>query len=141
YSGLQTTPLVVSVIDNDLLPLTISHLDGYTAVAEGGPAFSGSVTNGWIHVGDAFRVRLPVAPTAPVTVNLAHDTSQITVNPSTLTFTAANGTTDQTVTVTAVDDAIAETSPHDTIIRFHLTSNDQRFNNPTVAPLVIPIHD
>lgn len=141
YSGLQTTPLVVSVIDNDLLPLTISHLDGYTAVAEGGPAFSGSVTNGWIHVGDAFRVRLPVAPTAPVTVHLAHDASQITVNPATLTFTATNGTTDQTVTVTAVDDAIAEASPHDTVVRFHLTSNDQRFNNPAVAPLVIPIHD
>jgi uncharacterized protein (DUF1800 family) len=141
YAGHPITPLVVTVIDNDLLPLTISHLDGYTAVAEGGPAFSGSVTNGWIHLGDAFRVRLPFNPTAPVTVSLISDSSQINVSPSTLHFTPSNGTTDQTVTVTAVDDAIAETSPHHTPIRFHLSSTDQRFNNPVNAPLIIPIHD
>lgn len=141
YAGLQTTPLTVSVVDNDNLPLTITHLDGYTAVAEGGPAFSGTVTSGWIHMGDSFRVRLPVAPSANVTVNLVSESSQITVSPSTLTFTNANGTTDQTVTVTAVDDAVSEANPHQTAIRFQISSTDTRFNNPPNDPVIIPISD
>jgi len=141
YSGLQTTPVTVMVVDNDNLPLTITHLDGYTAVAEGGPAFVSSVTNGWIHLGDRFNVRLPVAPSANVTVTLISDSSQITVSPSTLNFTAANGTTDQGVVVTAVNDGINEASPHQTAIRFHVASTDVRYNNPPVETLMIPIHD
>lgn len=141
YAGLQSTPLNVSVTDNDNLPLTVTHLDGYTAVAEGGPAFSGSVTNGWVHLGDAFRVRLPFNPSAAVSVNLISDSSQITLSPSTLNFTTTNGTTDQTVTVTVVDDAVAETNPHLTTVRFRITSNDARFNNPPNDSIVIPIYD
>jgi hypothetical protein len=141
YAGHPTTPLVVTVIDNDLTPLIVTHRDGYTAIAEGGPAFSGNVTNGTIHLGDAFRLRLPFNPTAPVTVSLISDNSQINLTPSTLNFSTTNGTTDQNITVTAVDDAITETSPHLTPVRFHLTSNDQRFNNPANAPLNLPIHD
>lgn len=141
YSGLQTTPLTVTVADNDNLPLIITHLDGYTAVAEGGPAFSGTVTNGWIHAGDAFRVRLPFTPSAAVTVNLISDSSQITLSPSTLNFTTANGTTDQTVTVTAVEDVVAESNPHLTAVRFQIVSTDARFNNPPNDSIVIPISD
>ena len=141
YSGLQSTPLTVMVVDNDNLPLTITHLDGYTAVAEGGPALVTSVTNGWIHLGDRFNVRLPVAPNANVTVTLISDSSQISVSPSTLSFTAANGTTDQSVTVTAVNDGINEASPHQTAIRFQVASTDVRYNNPPVETLMIPIHD
>lgn len=141
YSGLRNTPLSVLVVDNDTIPLTISHLDGYTAVVEGEPAFTGSVTNGWIHQGDAFRVRLPFNPTAPVTVTLAFDSNQISVSPSTLTFTTTNGTADQTVTVTSVDDAVVEANPHETAIRFQLSSVDQRYNNPANAPLLVPVWD
>jgi len=141
YSGLQSTPLTVMVVDNDNLPLTITHLDGYTAVAEGGPALVTNVTNGWIHLGDRFNVRLPVAPSANVTVTLISDSSQITVSPSTLNFTPANGTTDQGVVVTAVNDGIDEASPHQTAIRFHVASTDVRYNNPPVETLMIPIHD
>lgn len=141
YHGLRTTPLTVLVVDNDNLPLTVTHLDGYTAVAEGGPAFSGSVTNGWIHAGDRFNVRLPVAPSADVTVTIVSDSSRITVSPNSLTFTSANGTTDQGVTVTAVDDALNEANPHSTTLRFLLTSTDVRYNNPPVDTLTIPIWD
>lgn len=140
YAGLQSTPVVVTVNDNDLLPLTITHNDGYTAVAEGGAALPTSVANGVIYLGDRFRVRLPFNPTAPVTVTLVPD-SQITVSPATLNFTTTNGTTDQVVTVTAVDDAAVEASPHSAILKFNLASTDLRYNNPDQLPMVIPVSD
>lgn len=141
YNGLTSTPLVVTVIDNDLLPLTITHLDGFTAVAEGGLTPPSTLVDGTIYATDNMRLRLPFNPTSNVTVNLLHDTSQITVTPSTLTFTSGNGTTDQTVTVAAVNDAVAEATPHETAIRFHLTSADARYNNPANIPVIIPIQD
>jgi hypothetical protein len=53
-----------------------------------------------------FGVRLAANPNGTVTVNLASsDTGAATVAPATLTFTAANFGTDQTVTVTGVQDA------------------------------------
>ncbi|HYF33864.1 MAG TPA: DUF1800 family protein, partial [Prosthecobacter sp.] len=70
YAGIQMTPLSVAISDNDFLGLTLSHLDGYTAVFEGGAAYppltGGSLTSGVIYSGDQFRVRLPLAPTANV---------------------------------------------------------------------------
>lgn len=141
YAGIPSTPLTVMVVDNDNLPLTITHLDGYTAVAEGGPVFSGTVTNGWLHLGDRFNVRLPVTPSANVTVDIVPDSSQISVSPPSLTFTSGTGTTDQAVTVTVVDDVVNESMPHNAGIRFRLTSTDVRYNNPPVETLVIPVSD
>ncbi len=141
YHGLRTTPVSVMVVDNDNLPLTITHLDGYTAVAEGGPALPASIAAGWIYSGDRFNVRLPVAPSSNVTVSIVSDNSQISVNPSSLTFTSANGTSDQTVTVTAVDDLINEGNPHSTSLRFILNSTDVRYNNPPVDTVSVPIWD
>lgn len=140
YAGLQNQSLVAMVVDNDLLPLTITHNDGYTAVAEGGAALPTSVANGIIYLGDRFRVRLPFNPTSNVTVTLKPD-SQITVSPPTLTFTSANGTTDQTVTVTAATDTALEDSPHYGILKFDLSSSDARYNNPDQVPMVIPVYD
>jgi glucose/arabinose dehydrogenase len=53
-----------------------------------------------------FTVQLAIAPTSPVTVALAntHGSPQITATPGTLTFTSANYSTPQTVTVNAAID-------------------------------------
>lgn len=141
YHGLRTTPVSVMVVDNDNLPLTITHLDGYTALAEGGTALPTTIASGWIYSGDRFNVRLPVAPSSNVNVTIVSDSNQVIVSPSTLTFTNANGTTDQTVTVTAVDDALNEGNPNLTSLRFILSSTDVRYNNPPVDTLMIPIWD
>ncbi|MFM1768185.1 MAG: hypothetical protein RJA22_714 [Verrucomicrobiota bacterium] len=54
-----------------------------------------------------FTVRLNSRPASTVTIDLASsDTSEITVSPATLTFTAANYGNPQTVTVTGVDDLL-----------------------------------
>ncbi|MDP6759220.1 MAG: hypothetical protein QF481_01730, partial [Acidimicrobiales bacterium] len=56
---------------------------------------------------DTFTVALDVPPTSDVVLSVASDdTGEATVSPSTLTFTAANWSTPQTVTVTGVDDSI-----------------------------------
>ena len=60
--------------------------------------------------GDSYTVVLDTEPTANVTVTVAgHAGTDVTPNPTTLTFTASNWDTAQTVTVTAGDDADTRT--------------------------------
>ena len=59
--------------------------------------------------GDSYTVRLTSEPTADVTVTITNpDSTQITIDESTLTFTDSNWNVKQTVLVTAVDDDIQE---------------------------------
>ena len=56
-----------------------------------------------------FTVVLTAQPTADVTIALSSsDTTEGTVSPASLTFTGANWNTPQTVTVTGVDDLLAD---------------------------------
>ena len=56
-----------------------------------------------------FTVVLTAQPTADVTIGLSSsDTTEGTVSPASLTFTGANWNTPQTVTVTGVDDLLAD---------------------------------
>ena len=55
-----------------------------------------------------YTVSLETAPTGNVTVTVGGLSGEVTVNPSTLTFTTSNWNTAQTVSVTAVDDTDSE---------------------------------
>ncbi len=138
YNGVKTKSIAVTVIDNDFTPLNLGHSNGWTTVAEGGAA--GNSTDTLVRVSDTFTVNLARAPTANVTVTLVTD-GQITVSPSTLTFTSGNSGTNQTVTVTAVDDLTAETALHNSLLRFVITSTDPFYNNPRNTPMNIPVRD
>jgi hypothetical protein len=96
--------LDVHITDNDEGGLVIAETDGSTNVTEGAllgePGYS-----------DTYTVTLNTQPASDVTVTLTPD-AQVTVNPPTLTFTSGNWNTPQPVTVTAVDDAVVEGSPH-----------------------------
>jgi Ca2+-binding RTX toxin-like protein len=83
-------------------------------------------------------VRLNTQPTANVTVAITPE-SQVTVSLRTLTFTPANWNVAQTVTVTAVDDAVVEGN-HLGLISHATTSTDTLYNN-LVAPLTVSISD
>jgi large repetitive protein len=87
---------------------------------------------------DIYKVRLNTQPTANVTVAITPD-SQVTVSLPALTFTAANWNVAQTVTVTAVDDAVVEGN-HASVISHATTSTDTLYNN-LVAPLTVNISD
>lgn len=54
----------------------------------------------------AFTVNLDLAPTTTQVVNISCDNSNISISPNKLSFTATNCSVNQTVTVTAADDAL-----------------------------------
>ena len=83
-------------------------------------------------------MRLNTQPTANVTVAITPG-SQVTVSLPALTFTPANWNVAQTVTVTAVDDAVVEGN-HLSPISHATTSTDTLYNN-LVAPLTVNISD
>lgn len=138
YDGVKTKSIAATVIDNDFVPLGIGHTNGWTTVAEGGAA--GNSTDTLVRASDTFTVNLGRTPTANVTVTLVTD-GQITVSPSTLTFTSGNSGTNQTVTVTALDDGVAETALHNSLLRFVISSADPFYNNPRNNPMYIPVRD
>jgi hypothetical protein len=81
-----------------------------------------------------FTVALNTPPTASVVIPVAtSDTSEGSVNVSSLTFTPANWSTPQTVTITGVDDATYDQDVAYTIVLGAATSADANYNglNPT----------
>jgi hypothetical protein len=115
YNGLNPADVSVTNIDNDLPGFTIGGISGNTTEA-GGTA--------------TFTVRLTSQPTANVAISLSSsDTSEGTVNPSSLLFTSANWNVNQTVTVTGVDDAIIDGNVAYSIVTAPATSSDPNYNS------------
>jgi large repetitive protein len=91
YNGLNAADVSVTNTDDDTAGITVSPTSGQVTTEAGGTA--------------AFTIALNTRPTADVTIGLtSSDSSEGTVSPSSLTFTAANWSTPQIVTVTGVDD-------------------------------------
>ncbi|MCP4750803.1 MAG: DUF1566 domain-containing protein, partial [Proteobacteria bacterium] len=92
YDGLEPSSVTVTNIDDDTAGFTVIGVANDTD--EGGtPA--------------TFTVRLNSEPTADVDIGVSSlDTSEGTVAPGSLSFTSADWSTPQTVTVTGVDDTI-----------------------------------
>ncbi|KYG71783.1 hypothetical protein MB14_10760, partial [Roseivirga ehrenbergii] len=91
-----TTARNVSITDNDIAGYTYAHSGGNTIVSETGTT-------------DAFTVVLSAQPASDVVIEVSSgDTGEATVSPASLTFTAANWNTPQTITVTGVDDALLD---------------------------------
>jgi glucose/arabinose dehydrogenase len=131
YNGLTIAPLTANITDNDVptpLPeVTLAETGGNTAVVEGGAT-------------DTYSLVLTLAPTADVTITLNNVGGQTTTSVGSLTFTPTNWNVPQTVTVTAVDDTIAEFT-HSGTINSTVTSLDSRYNGLAIAPLTVGIAD
>ena len=98
YAGLDASDVSVSNIDNETAGFTISPLTGLTTTELGASS--------------TFSVRLNTEPTRDVIVDVSStDSSEGTASPASLTFGTSNWNTDQLVTVTGVDDAIAGRGP------------------------------
>ncbi len=99
-----------------------------TQVAEGG-------------AGDSYSLVLNSQPTADVVINLQSSPSnQITLNTSTLTFTAANWNIPQVVSISAVNDTVSE-GVHLSTINHTVTSTDPNYNGLAIDPLTVTIAD
>ena len=94
YNGLSVADVAVGNLDNDTAGINVSAISGPTSEAGGTATFS---------------VALNSQPTADVTITLAsNDLGEGTTNVASLTFTAANWNVAQVVTVTGVDDLVAD---------------------------------
>jgi large repetitive protein len=80
-------------------------------------------------VTDTFTAVLDTQPTANVVVDVTPANGQVSVSPSTLTFTSANWNVAQTITATAVNDLIAETVPYNTTINTTINTASTLDNN------------
>ena len=116
YNGLNPADVTVTNTDNEPSPgITVNPVSGLVTTEGGGTA--------------SFTVVLKTQPTASVTIGLSSsDTTEGTVSPASLTFTTANWNSAQTVTVTGVDDAVADGSQPYSIVTAPASSSDLGYN-------------
>ena len=90
--------------------------------------------------GDSYTVVLDTQPTADVTVTVAgHAGTDLTPNPSSLSFTTQNWETAQTVTVTATDDA--DTTNDSVTLTHSATSTDADYDGITITDVTVTVND
>jgi hypothetical protein len=114
YSGLLDG--MVTKISASLAGISITPTSGLVTTEAGATA--------------TFDVVLDSAPTADVSIGLtSSDSSEGTLSTSSLTFTTANWSTPQTVTITGVDDTWIDGSIGYSIITAAAASSDANYNN------------
>jgi hypothetical protein len=133
YNGISIRNITASVIDNDTAGVTITQTDSVTEVSETGPT------------SDTYTIVLDIPPTSNVVITVNPDDQTdlgagagATID---LTFTAANWNVPQTVTVTAVDDEVAENAEHSSTITHSASSADTNYNRITISPVTVMVHD
>ncbi|MEG4278409.1 FG-GAP-like repeat-containing protein [Microcoleus sp. MON1_C1] len=123
YNGLTISPVTATIADNDTAGVTISATS--TTATEGS-------ANG------TYRVKLKSQPIAPVTVSFATGDQINAIAP--ITFDSINWNVDQTVTVSAIDDSIAQ-GTHGGTIAHTSASTDIKYNALTISPVTATIAD
>ena len=124
YNGLPVPDVTVSNTDDDTAGITVTPTAGLTTSEAGGQA--------------TFTVVLNSQPTGNVVIALtSNDLGEGTAAPATLTFTALNWSSPQTVTVTGVDDAIADGSQEYTIVLAPAVSTDLGYLAVDPADVVV----
>jgi len=123
FNGLTAEDLEVVNVDDDSPAILVTPVTGLTTSEAGASA--------------TFEVVLNAPPTADVTVPVASgDTSEGTVSPQSLVFTTSNWSTPQIVTVSGVDDDVADGDVAYSVIVSPATSSDANYNGfdpPDVA--------
>ena len=126
YQGISAGSVAVSITDNDGTGVTVSR----TAL---------TVTE-QDTTGDSYTVVLNTQPTANVTVTVAgHAGTDVTPDPTTLTFTTVNWATAQPVTVTAAGDA--DTADDTVSLTHSATSADGDYQGITISGVTVTVSD
>ncbi|MDH5545070.1 MAG: hypothetical protein OEZ43_05720 [Gammaproteobacteria bacterium] len=126
YNGYVLGATAVNVTDNDTASITVSQSGGSTTVSEGGAT-------------DTYTLVLATEPTADVSITLAGGT-ELGVSPASVTFTSANWSTPQTITVSANDDARVEATAVATITHT-VVSTDSFYNGFALADVSATVND
>ena len=115
YSGWNIDDVVVYGVRTATPGVTVAPTSGLKTDEAGGTA--------------SFTVVLNAVPLANVTIGLSSsDANEGTVSPASLTFTPANWSTPQTVTVAGVDDALADGDASYTIVTAPAVSADAGYH-------------
>jgi hypothetical protein len=125
YNAKVIPNVTASITDNDSPGISIVQSEGETAIAEGGAT-------------DSYGVLLTTAPTANVTINFDTGSQINAIAP--VTFTPNNWNVAQNVTVSAIDDSIAQGTRSGTITHTSV-STDTNYNNLTISPVTATIAD
>jgi hypothetical protein len=121
--GERFADAAISRVDSGVL---VSESAGNTNVTEGGAT-------------DSYTLQLTRPPSANVTINITAGT-QLSVSPTSLTFTTVDWSTPQTVSVTAVDDSAIEGN-HIGTISHSLSSSDLSFGGLPITGVTVSISD
>jgi Ca2+-binding RTX toxin-like protein len=115
-STIGTATATTTIINDDRPGITVDPITGLVTTEAGGNS--------------TFSVKLNSQPSANVTVGLSSSNpAEGTVSTPTLTFTPANWNQLQTVTVTGVDDNVADGNIAYNIVTAAATSTDSNYNN------------
>jgi gliding motility-associated-like protein len=120
YNNLNVPDVTVTNVNDDVAGITVNPTSGLTTTEAGGTA--------------TFTIRLNSRPTANVTIGVSSsNTAEGTVNPASVTFTPSNWNTNQTITITGVDDDVDDDDVAYTIVTAAATSTDTKYNgiNPS----------
>lgn len=147
-TGIITLRAAVStaMLDNpQLCSSPEGEYEDYSLLVQGAaPAVNFLPTNGstFVREGgrtDTFGLQLDTKPTANVTITLTPD-SRFTLSNTSFTFTPANWYIHQNVTVTAVDDGIAN-GQADQQVSYSTSSSDGAYDGLTGSPLSVQVID
>jgi hypothetical protein len=128
FNGVDPVNVSVTNSDNDAAGITVTPTSGLTTTEAGGTA--------------TFTVVLNSLPTANVTIGItSSDVTEGTVAPASLTFTPASWNVAQTVTVTGVDDAIADGAISYSAITAGASSTDPGYNGLNAANVSVTNSD
>jgi hypothetical protein len=124
YNAFPAASVSVSITDNDGVGVIIAPLA--LSIAEGGPSAG-------------YSVALSSQPLTPVTITVATD-DQLSASSTVLVFNAANWASALPVSVSAVDDAIAE-GEHVSTITHAISTSDPDYAALPVADVTVTIAD
>ncbi|WZN64609.1 hypothetical protein HKI87_10g61660 [Chloropicon roscoffensis] len=131
YNGVLNKKIAISIVDDDEASVKMTTPDGKSA--QGLTLREGDQ-------GSVFEVYLSSQPTADMTLKLS-PSSQVTVEPAQLVFTASNWSTKQQVTVKAVDDILVEQVSHQGVVKFELLGGDSIYTAVKVPDLSVTIEE
>ncbi|MEG4171337.1 MULTISPECIES: DUF4347 domain-containing protein [unclassified Microcoleus] len=113
---ITTATATTTITNDDTAGFTVNPISGLTTSEVGGKA--------------EFTVKLNAQPTADVTIGLRSDnTAEGTVSTNSLTFTPANYNQPQPITISGVDDLVADGPKPYKIVTAAAVSSDPNYNN------------
>jgi hypothetical protein len=128
YSGLSVSDVTVTNTDNDTAGVTVTPTSGLVTSEAGGAA--------------TFTVVLTSQPSANVTIALSSSNLlEGTVSPANLTFMMGTWNVAQTVTVTGVDDALADGNIAYNVVTGPAVSTDPAYSAMVVSDVAVTNND